>query len=176
MNTSDVWIKAQDELQKQRQADGCMLERVIAGLMFSSDSTQLTQFTQASAWPVYMSFRNLSKYIRARPNTPGACHLVAIMPKVSRFRHLGYATTLTSAHLQLPHALHSFISQLTSKKDLSDILTHCKRELMHAIWKILLDDEFVEAYKNGIVLRCHDSILRRVFPRIFTYSADYPEK
>ena len=80
--TSDLWIKAQDELQKQRQPDGCNLKQVIAGLMFSSDSMQLAQFGHTSAWPIYMSFGNLSKYIQARPNTSGACHLVAMMPKV----------------------------------------------------------------------------------------------
>ena len=53
---------------------------------------------------------------------------------------------------------------------------HCKHELFHAIWKIILDDEFVEAYKNGIVIKCHDGVLHCVFPWIFTYSADYPEK
>ena len=56
------------------------------------------------------------------------------------------------------------------------MLTHCKHELVHAIWKILLDDEFLEAYQNGIVLQCHDGMLRQIFPCIFTYSADYPEK
>ena len=59
---------------------------------------------------------------------------------------------------------------------MKDLLTHCKRKLFHAIWNIILDDEFIEAYKNGIVIKCHDGVLRRVFPRIFTYSADYPEK
>lgn len=34
----------------------------------------------------------------------------------------------------------------------------------------------MEAYIHGIVLLCADGIARRVFPRIFTYSADYPEK
>jgi hypothetical protein len=28
----------------------------------------------------------------------------------------------------------------------------------------------------GFVVRCGDNIERRVYPRIFTYSADYPEK
>jgi hypothetical protein len=27
-----------------------------------------------------------------------------------------------------------------------------------------------------MVLKCADGVLRRIFPRIFTYSADYPEK
>jgi hypothetical protein len=55
-------------------------------------------------------------------------------------------------------------------------MTHCRREVMHAQWKILLDDEFIEAYSHGIVIECCDGIKRRFYPRIFTYSADYPEK
>ena len=47
---------------------------------------------------------------------------------------------------------------------------------MHEVWKVLLDDEFLEAYMYGIVIKCVDGIERRVYPRIFTYSADYPEK
>jgi len=47
---------------------------------------------------------------------------------------------------------------------------------MHAIWGIILDDEFVHAYKYGVVVECFDGVKRRIYPRIFTYSADYPEK
>lgn len=47
---------------------------------------------------------------------------------------------------------------------------------MHAVWDTLLDDEFLHAYEHGIVLKCADGIFRRIYPRIFTYSADYPEK
>jgi hypothetical protein len=47
---------------------------------------------------------------------------------------------------------------------------------MHAVWKYLLDDDFMHAYKYGMVIKCIDGIERRVYPRIFTYSADYPEK
>ncbi|KAJ6605147.1 hypothetical protein B0H10DRAFT_1886664, partial [Mycena sp. CBHHK59/15] len=47
---------------------------------------------------------------------------------------------------------------------------------MHAIWRLLLDDEFLEAYEHGIVIESEDGIFRRFYPRIFTYSADYPEK
>jgi hypothetical protein len=41
---------------------------------------------------------------------------------------------------------------------------------------VLLDDEFMEAWKHGIVILCCDGIKRRFYPRIFVYSADYPEK
>jgi hypothetical protein len=47
---------------------------------------------------------------------------------------------------------------------------------MHAVWKHLLDDAFIHATKYGIVIKCRDGVERRVYPMIFTYSADYPEK
>ena len=53
---------------------------------------------------------------------------------------------------------------------------HCHREFFHAQWTELLDNEFINVYEHGFVLRCADEIERRLFPRIFTYSADYPEK
>lgn len=47
---------------------------------------------------------------------------------------------------------------------------------MQAIWRLLLDEDFLHAYEHGIVITFADGVTRRVFPRIFTYSADYPEK
>jgi hypothetical protein len=57
------------------------------------------------------------------------------------------------------------------------ILTHCRRELMQSVWKIILSDEdFMHAYLYGMIIKCIDGIERRIYPRVFTYSADYPEK
>lgn len=47
---------------------------------------------------------------------------------------------------------------------------------MHGIWRVLLGDSFVHAYRHGIVVMCYDGVKRRLYPRFFTYSADYPEK
>jgi hypothetical protein len=55
-------------------------------------------------------------------------------------------------------------------------MNHCHREFFHEQWKVILDDDFIEAWKHGIVILCCDGIKRRFYPRIFTYSADYPEK
>ena len=56
-------------------------------------------------------------------------------------------------------------------------MTYCTREFFHAQWEILLtDEEFLEAWKHGIVIMCCDGIKRRFYPRIFSYSADYQEK
>jgi hypothetical protein len=59
---------------------------------------------------------------------------------------------------------------------MASLHAHCRRELFHSCWEILLDKDFIAAYQHGIVLRCADGVMQRVFPQIFTYSADYPEK
>lgn len=56
------------------------------------------------------------------------------------------------------------------------VVSFLKREMVHAAWEVLLDDEFVDAYENGIVRTCADGVTRKIFIRITTYSADYPEK
>jgi hypothetical protein len=78
---------------------------------------------------------------------------------------------------QIPDSLNDLLSTfIPSAQQTTHLFAHCRKELMHEVWRVLLDDEFLEAYKHGIVLKCADGILRRVYPRIFTYSADYPEK
>jgi len=44
------------------------------------------------------------------------------------------------------------------------------------IWELLLDDEFMEAYEHGIVVKCANGIFHRLYPWFFIYGADYPEK
>lgn len=56
------------------------------------------------------------------------------------------------------------------------VLTHVKREIMQKVWELLLDEDFVDAYRRGMITECADDVVRRYFPRFFTYSADYPEK
>jgi hypothetical protein len=78
---------------------------------------------------------------------------------------------------QLPDAFKSFAKEFIGGKGPDSIfMAHCHREMYHAQWAIILDDEFLEAYQHGIVIACLDGIKRRFYPRIFTYSADYPEK
>jgi hypothetical protein len=79
--------------------------------------------------------------------------------------------------LQLPDEFKDFATPHTGANGPStSLMTHCHRELFHAQWKLILDDEFMEAYVHGIVILCADDLQRRFYPRIFTYSADYPEK
>ncbi|KAK7679638.1 hypothetical protein QCA50_017350 [Cerrena zonata] len=124
--------------------------------MLYSDSTHLANFGDASLWPLYLYFGNQSKYERVRPAT-GSCHHVAYIPKLS-------------------DSFHDFYLNLTGEGPPAEVLTHCWRELMHGVLRTVLDADFVHAYTHGIVIKCSDGNTRRVFPRIFTYSADYPEK
>jgi hypothetical protein len=80
--TSDAFLKADDALQKQKNEPNCTLEKVVLGLMLWSDSTHLANFGNAKAWPIYLYFANLSKYIRAKP-TSGSSHHIAYIPSVS---------------------------------------------------------------------------------------------
>jgi hypothetical protein len=81
--TSNSWLEAQDDLQRQPREPGCSLERVIAGLMFFSDATHLATFGTAKAWPLYLYFGNLTKYARSAPKS-GACHLVGFLPSIGK--------------------------------------------------------------------------------------------
>ncbi|KAF9038247.1 hypothetical protein BJ165DRAFT_1532122 [Panaeolus papilionaceus] len=160
--TSDAFLAESDKVRYKSPCDPddptCSRERVVAALMFSSDATHLTNFGNAKAWPIYLMLGNLSKYIRALPKAGGMHHLAYIPSLPESFK----------AYVQ------SFHPKWKSQK--AQILTHCRRELMQAVWKVLLDDEFIHAYTYGIVIKCIDGIERRIFPRLFTYSADYPEK
>ena len=161
MYDSDVFIEEHDRVQRATlppDDPDCKREKVIAAIMFWSDSTHLTNFGTAKLWPIYMMLGNLSKYVRALPSS-GACMHVAYIPR-------------------LADSFEDFASTIYCKWGTQKgfILTHCRRELLHAIWSFLLDDNFTHAYTFGIIIHCIDGIERRVYPRIFTYSADYPEK
>ena len=62
------------------------------------------------------------------------------------------------------------------KRPSEALMTHCRCELLHAQWELLMDAEFVEAYGHGLVVECCDQIMRQFYPRFITYSADYKEK
>ena len=80
--TSAAFIEVHKEIQLAVGEPGCSLPRVLIGLMFGSDSTQLTLFGDASLWPCYMYFGNESKYRRCKP-TNNLCNHIAYFQKVS---------------------------------------------------------------------------------------------
>jgi hypothetical protein len=78
--------------------------------------------------------------------------------------------------LQLPAAFQDFVVEKIGTSASAVLVTFCRRQLMHAAWSLLLDDDFCHAYEHGTVIECSDGVFRRVYPRIMTYAADYPEK
>ena len=79
--------------------------------------------------------------------------------------------------LKLPEDLQdTYMKAFDGLAASANTITHLKRELVQKVWELLLDDEFLEVYEHGIVITCADGITRRIYPRFFTYSADYPEK
>ncbi|KAI0312029.1 hypothetical protein OF83DRAFT_1067878, partial [Amylostereum chailletii] len=155
--TSDAFFEENAKLQESAPEPGCALDRHIVVLMLGSDESHLTSYGEAAIWPVYNLYGNESKYHRARP-VPNLCEHVAFL-------------------LKLDGSFRDFLrEQAGMDKPSKQFLTHAKRELFHAQLKILIDSDFVEAYIHGIVVECPDGISRRFFPRIFTYTSDYPEK
>ncbi|EGO04994.1 hypothetical protein SERLA73DRAFT_44268, partial [Serpula lacrymans var. lacrymans S7.3] len=154
--TLDAFLEAHKDLQNSPPEPGCSLPRVVAALMLWLDATHLTSFGNSKLWPLYVYFGNESKYRHSKPS----CNLC---------NHAAYFEGL-------PDEFKDFATKHVGDKLSDTFFTHCHRELFHAQWNVLLDEEFLKAYKHGIVIMCHNEVLRCFYPRIFTYSADYPEK
>ncbi|KAG8898963.1 hypothetical protein FRC00_002093 [Tulasnella sp. 408] len=154
--SSDAMMEEYEKLQRSPRKPGCPFERIILALQFWSDATQLTNFGSAKLWPVYMYFGNQPKWARSRSDKH-ACHDIAYIPS-------------------LPSMFQDFVVSQRGFPADSKLETHCRRELFHGVWKLLLDKKFIRAYKHGILIEFPDRIIRRVYLRIITYSADYPEK
>ena len=138
---SDVFLDKHDKVQRAATGDPtCKHEKVVAALMLWSDATHLATFGTAKIWPIYLLFGNLSKYVRCQPNSGATKHL-AYIP-------------------QLPDLLQDKLKSFHYKWGTQqvDILTYCRWELMQAVWKILLDDEFIHVSTYGMVVRCWDGI------------------
>ncbi|KAL1749844.1 hypothetical protein FB107DRAFT_252548 [Schizophyllum commune] len=151
--TSPALLEAHNDIQFHASLPPddpkCTRERLVIALQLASDATHLADFGNAKAWPIYVMLGNISKYILLHP-----C-LLDLPPSFAAFGEANHSKWKTQH---------------------KDVSKHCHRELMHAVWSKILDAEFLHAYKYGMVVRCLDGVERRIYPRIFTYSADYPEK
>ena len=173
---SQCFLEAHEQLQASPREPGCDLPRHIVGLMFWSDSTQLTSFGDAKLWPLYMYFGNKSKYTRGQPSS-GLCMHVAYFQVIGTIVSLPENGTDCKCLTQLLDEFKDFATRHAGNKVPGELLfTHCHRELFHAQWEELLDDDFISTYEHGMVITCCDGMTRRLYPCIFTYSADYPEK
>ena len=115
-----------------------------------------TQFDTMKLWPIYLMLGNLSKYVCAKMDSR-ACNHVVYIPSV---RHSKTPEKSTLTLVQLPDHFHNFAATFHKKWSMQqkDILTHCRCELIHAVWNLLLDDAFIYAFKYGIVIECADGV------------------
>ena len=88
--TSSAFLESHRDLQSLSLT--CDLPRVVVALMFSSDVTHLSMFSNAKLWPLYMFFGNESKYRRSKPSCRLCCH-VAFFEKVR-----------STMQMSIPHA------------------------------------------------------------------------
>jgi hypothetical protein len=78
--------------------------------------------------------------------------------------------------LKLGDDIQEFYEKTFGKVATASMLTHLRRELAHAILRLLLDDDLLCAYTDGEAIKLFDDVIRALFPRFLFYCADYPEK
>jgi hypothetical protein len=81
--SSEAFFDAHQNLQESPGEPGCDLPRVVVGLMFASDATHLTAFSDVKLTPVYLAIGNESKYRRSKPSCQA-------------FEHIAYFETVSS--------------------------------------------------------------------------------
>ena len=119
----------------------------VAPIIISTDKTQLTQFSgNRSAYPVYMTLGNIPKALRHKPSEH-ACVLIGYL-SVDKVDGAG----------------------ITEKKQCALV-----QQLFHASVKLILKP-LEKAGKEGVDVTCGDGKVRKVFPILAAYVADYPEQ
>ncbi|KAG7098335.1 hypothetical protein E1B28_000296 [Marasmius oreades] len=120
----------------------------IVPVILASDKTQLSTFSgDKSAWPVYLTIGNISASVRKKPSE-GASVLIGYIP-VSK--------------------LECFTSDVRSLQGY---------RLFHESMRILLASlvEAGDPIKGGLEMLCADGNVRKVYPLLAAYIADFPEQ
>jgi hypothetical protein len=120
----------------------------VAPLIIATDKTQLTQFSgNKQAYPVYLTLGNIPKSIRRKPSQR-ACILLAYLP----------------------------VEKIASKDDLTrkEISGRHQRLFHDALRHIFAP--LIEAGKTGVEMTSGDGAVRKVYPIIASYVADFPEQ
>ncbi|KAF5349741.1 hypothetical protein D9757_014553 [Collybiopsis confluens] len=122
----------------------------IAPVIIASDKTQLTQFSGSkTAYPVYLTIGNLPKALRRKPGTR-ACVLIAYLA-IDKPSKSGLSTTALK--------LRNY-------------------EIFHRSMAVVLEPLKAAGHpkEGGIEMIGGDGAMRKVYPLLATYVADYPEQ
>lgn len=153
-------------MQCSRSTTGCNLETVITAIMLWLDLTHLASFGNATLWSIYLFLGNHSKVYSCEAKFI-FCTSSGVYSQGRFYQLLSSALGLTIS--QLSNKIQDFYMNTYSMSASTAVLTHCKCELMQAIWFYLLDSNFLHAYEHGIIIRCLDGISCQVFLQLFTY-------
>lgn len=119
----------------------------LAPVIIATDKTQLTQFSgNKSDYPVYLTIGNILKATRRKPSKQ-ACVLIAYLSVEKMDR-----------------------SRITEEEHRSQV-----KHLFHKSMHIVLEP-LINAGINGIEMISSDGSIRRVYPILTCYVADYPEQ
>ncbi|KAH9830938.1 uncharacterized protein C8Q71DRAFT_883208 [Rhodofomes roseus] len=126
MNTGEWWWATQKMLEKQRPG------ATVMPIIISSDKTQLTQFRNKTAYPVYLTIGNLPKEIRRKPSHRGQI-LLAYLP-ASRLQHIK--------------------NKAARRRTLANVFHACLSEILKPLRRAGVDGIQMTS-GDGIVRRCH---------------------
>lgn len=118
--SSPAFIDEHRAVQEGPGEPGCELERVVLGLVFGSDATQLTKFRNTNLWPLYLAFGNHSKYLRTKASNKLMVP-VAFFEKVRLLfctTHL-FSLTLLARHSSLPLSRPKWREELETRRTMS---------------------------------------------------------
>ncbi|KAI1783665.1 hypothetical protein LXA43DRAFT_977019 [Ganoderma leucocontextum] len=101
MNTGKWWWATQKELEREKPG------ATVIPIIISSDKTQLTQFGNKTAYPVYMTVGNLPKDVRCKPSRRGQI-LLAYLP-TTRLLHI---TNKAARRRTLANLFHTAMSRI----------------------------------------------------------------
>jgi Plavaka transposase len=125
--SSEAFIDSHRKLQDSPGEPGCELPRVVIGLMFSSDGTQLTAFSNAKLWPVYLAFGNESKDRRSKPSFHSFEH-IAYFESVSVDVHVHVAEIQSVRFHSSLMPLRPLLQSTLVEKDLAMCLCRIAKE------------------------------------------------
>jgi hypothetical protein len=123
--SSEAFVEAHRDVQDSPGEPGCGLPKVVVGLMFASDGTQLTAFSNAKLWPIYLATGNESKDRRSKPTCQA-------------FEHIAYLETVSTA-LSGPCYAKSFIHSFRTLSKPSQRSASVGRGLTAHSWRTAIE-------------------------------------
>ncbi|KAJ7605725.1 hypothetical protein FB45DRAFT_879173 [Roridomyces roridus] len=126
LHTGKWWWSTQKTLERQRPG------ATVVPVIISTDKTQVTLFRNKSAYPVYMTIRNIPKDIRRKPSQQA-------------FMIIGYIPTARLEHIKVAAA---------RRRALSNLYHACMRKILAPLRTPGLDG-IKMASGDGVVRRCH---------------------